>query len=175
MGEVRQDAGPNSEQPEDRAWDDAAPRPEALVQSLRSFGYSPETAIADLLDNSISVEAKRIEVMFEWEEEESHVAVVDNGAGMDETTLIEAMRPGSISPLVARRVKDLGRFGLGLKTASFSQARELTVITRGPGGQVHVRRWDLDLVAQSGPGRPESTRSSSPHRTGGLFQPIARS
>ncbi|MGY1730276.1 ATP-binding protein [Geodermatophilus sp. SYSU D01045] len=133
------------------AWDEAAPRPEALVESLRSFGYSPETALADLIDNSISADAKSVDVYFIWDEAASHVAVVDDGEGMTATELLEAMRPGSVSPLATRRKSDLGRFGLGLKTASFSQARELTVITRPrSGGAVEVRRWDLDLVGRSG-------------------------
>jgi len=131
-------------------WDEAAPRPKALVESLRSFGYSPETAIADLLDNSISAGASEMVLHFEWAGSDSHLAIVDDGRGMDEATLLEAMRPGSISPLSTRAASDLGRFGLGLKTASFAQARELTVITRDASGQAHVRRWDLDLVGTSG-------------------------
>lgn len=135
----------------EEAWDDAAPRPEALVESLRSFGYSPETAIADLLDNSISARATEMKLQFVWEGADSHVAMLDDGDGMSADTLLEAMRPGSISPLVTRAKTDLGRFGLGLKTASFSQARELTVITRGKGdAEPHIRRWDLDLVGSSG-------------------------
>lgn len=135
----------------DDVWDEAAPRPEALVESLRSFGYSPETAIADLLDNSISARAAQMDLHFVWAGSDSHVAVVDDGDGMSGETLVEAMRPGSISPLQSRRQSDLGRFGLGLKTASFSQARELTVISRATGsGDVEVRRWDLDVVGSTG-------------------------
>jgi hypothetical protein len=135
----------------DQDWDDAAPRPEALVESLRSFGYSPETAVADLLDNSISAGSRHMRLHLVWDGHDSHVAILDDGNGMDESTLLEAMRPGSISPLKSRGRADLGRFGLGLKTASFSQARELTVITRTPDSPtVHIRRWDLDLVAASG-------------------------
>jgi signal transduction histidine kinase len=133
------------------AWDEAAPRPEALVESLRSFGYSPETALADLLDNSMSAGAVNMDLHFVWDEAQSHVAVVDDGDGMTPDELLEAMRPGSVSPLVTRHKSDLGRFGLGLKTASFSQARELTVISRARGERdVQVRRWDLDLVGMTG-------------------------
>jgi len=132
-------------------WDEAAPRPEALVESLRSFGYSPETALADLLDNSMSAGAVNMDLYFVWDKEQSHVAVVDDGGGMTPDQLLEAMRPGSVSPLVTRSKADLGRFGLGLKTASFSQARELTVITRARGERdVQVRRWDLDVVGMTG-------------------------
>lgn len=146
-------------------WDEAAPRPEALVESLRSFGYSPETALADLLDNSISARAVNIDLKFVWEDEQSHIAVVDDGDGMTSAALLEAMRPGSMSPLAARRQADLGRFGLGLKTASFSQARELTVLTRAKGDpEVHVRRWDLDLVAATGQWRLLKTPSPQASR-----------
>ena len=144
MARVKSTAGGAEE------WDEAAPRPVALIESLRSFGYSPETAVADLLDNSMSAGASNMKLHFEWAGRDSHVAIVDDGRGMDETTLLEAMRPGSISPLSTRAASDLGRFGLGLKTASFSQARELTVITRDAAERVHVRRWDLDLVEMSG-------------------------
>ncbi|MDC5696313.1 ATP-binding protein [Intrasporangium calvum] len=131
-------------------WDIAEPRADALIESLRAFGYSPEAAVADLLDNSISAGARTIDVEFYWNGAESHVAVRDDGRGMDSAALFDAMRPGSASPLEERDPKDLGRFGLGLKTASFSQARELTVITRTADSEKSVRRWDLDLVGASG-------------------------
>jgi hypothetical protein len=132
-------------------WDIAEPRADALIESLRAFGYSPEAAIADLLDNSISAGARQIDVEFLWDGEDSRVMVRDDGRGMDEDALFAAMRPGSTSPLEDREATDLGRFGLGLKTASFSQARELTVITRPSNSEVSsVRRWDLDVVASTG-------------------------
>lgn len=132
-------------------WDVAEPRADALIESLRAFGYSPESAVADLLDNSISAGARHIDVEFFWDGADSHVAVRDDGRGMDDGALFAAMRPGSTSPLEERDAKDLGRFGLGLKTASFSQARELTVITQSAGSeQAAIRRWDLDVVQASG-------------------------
>jgi hypothetical protein len=72
--------------------------------------------------------------------------VLDDGQGMNETNLIEAMRAGSRSPLDARDPSDLGRFGLGLKTASFSQCRRLTVCSRAKGQKPATWRWDLDYV-----------------------------
>ncbi len=126
------------------------PRADALVESLRAFGYSPATAIADLVDNSISAGAQSIDIHFLWRRGDSVVIVRDDGRGMAEAELVEAMRPGSMSPLEVRSETDLGRFGLGLKTASFSQARELTVATKqGDGAQVHVRRWDLDVIGET--------------------------
>lgn len=132
-------------------WDVAEPKADALIESLRAFGYSPEAAIADLVDNSISAEAKHIAIDFAWSGSQSTVTVTDDGRGMTESTLIAAMRLGSTSPLQVRDKSDLGRFGLGLKTASFSQARELTVASsERDSGCLSIRRWDLDTVARTG-------------------------
>ena len=84
--------------------------------SLRGVGYSLETAIADLIDNSISAHARNLWITFWWEGRRSHIAILDDGDGMTEGELSEAMRPGSRSPLESRPADDLGRFGLGLKT-----------------------------------------------------------
>lgn len=131
-------------------WEIAEPRPDALVESLRGFGYSPEAAVADLIDNSMSAGAREIDVHFHWNGAASSVTIRDDGHGMDEKTLFNAMRAGSTNPLDERADSDLGRFGLGLKTASFSQARELTVLSRKRGSKsTAVRRWDLDLIAKS--------------------------
>ncbi len=131
-------------------WDIAEPSPDALVESLRAFGYSPEAAIADLIDNSISAGAHQVDVQFNWNGPESSVLISDDGAGMEEASLLNAMRAGSRNPLEDRDESDLGRFGLGLKTASFSQARELTVVSRKSGAHsTAVRRWDLDLIAET--------------------------
>ena len=125
----------------------AAPPASSMIESLRGVGYSPETAIADLVDNSISAHARNVWISFWWEGRRSHIAVLDDGDGMTEDELSEAMRPGSMSPLKCRAVDDLGRFGLGLKTASFSQCRQLTVASLR-NGQFSTRRWDIDHVVQ---------------------------
>jgi len=129
---------------------DATPRASSLIQSLRSFGYSPATAIADLVDNSISAHASQIDVRFHWNGAASSMTLTDNGDGMLPNELNEAMRPGSANPLDDRAADDLGRFGLGLKTASFSQGRVLTVATRHIGHpEIETRRWDLDHVQRT--------------------------
>ena len=128
----------------------AEPRAGALVESLRAFGYSAETAIADLIDNSISAGASDVWVTFAWEGPRSHVTIRDNGEGMTADELRDAMRLGSTSPLEERSAHDLGRFGLGLKTASFSQCRRLTVQSRRRGLASAIRRWDLDYVQETG-------------------------
>lgn len=133
----------------DDDFDLADPDPAALVESLRAFGYTPESAVADLVDNSVTAKAKLVWIDFDWHGETSRIAVGDNGTGMSETALVQAMRPGSTSPRDKRSPDDLGRFGLGLKTASFSQCRHLTVITKTKRGGVHTRRWELDEVVAS--------------------------
>jgi len=124
------------------------PSPSALVQSLRDIGYSMESAIADIIDNSITAEAKNINVNFAWNNENPWIAVVDDGYGMTPAELTDAMRLGSRNPMEDRSLEDLGRFGLGLKTASFSQCRQLTLISR-KNGMLAGREWDLDLIEEN--------------------------
>jgi hypothetical protein len=134
----------------DRSYDIAAPRADAMIESLRAFGYDLETAIADLIDNSLFATAKNVWVEFSWDGQDLRVTVSDDGNGMSEEQLFLAMRPGNRSPLEERAPRDLGRFGLGLKTASFSQCRSLAVLSKTAGGGVFVRCWDLDYVRDSG-------------------------
>src|SRR5688572_16235244 len=110
-------------QEEDEQYELAIPRPEALIESLRAVGYSVATAIADIIDNSIAASSTSDWITFHWSGRNSAITVLDDGHGMSEARLKEAMRPGTQSPLQERSPRDLGRFGLGLKTASFSQCR----------------------------------------------------
>lgn len=122
------------------------PLPSALLESLRSIGYTIETALADIIDNSITAGSGRISVRYLWNNGMPWIAVYDDGKGMDEKELIEAMRLGSKNPNEKRNADDLGRFGLGMKTASFSQCRLLTVISR-KGKKLSGCEWDLDSIA----------------------------
>ena len=146
----------------------AEPNPASLLESLRAFGYSLPTAIADLVDNSLTASATRIDVRFHWSGGASSVSIVDDGRGMSRERLVEALRPGSLSPLAARDQKDLGRYGLGLKTASFSQCRRVTVHSKTPSGEETERTWDLDHVGSTGSWRlvelddPEVARFCEP-------------
>lgn len=128
-------------------YDVVPPLAGAMVESLRGVGYSTETALADIVDNSISAGARNVQVTFNFEGPKSTVSILDDGHGMSAPELLRAMTLGGISPLLRRSEGDLGRFGLGLKTASFSQCRCLTVASR-KGGLVSIRRWDLDYIAQ---------------------------
>lgn len=123
------------------------PHAAALVESMRDIGYTLETAIADIIDNSITAAASHIDLAFDILSEAPALAIIDDGQSMTAQQLIAAMRPGSRSPREERETGDLGRFGLGLKTASFSQCRCLTVVCRR-GGRTHATRWDLDFVEQ---------------------------
>lgn len=128
----------------------AIPDASSMIETFRAIGYNVETALADIVDNSISAGAKNVWISFEWLGSESWLAVKDDGIGMNDGELIQAMRPGSKNPLLDRNHKDLGRFGLGLKTASFSQARKLTVISKKSEYQPVFWTWDLDFVSQTG-------------------------
>ena len=125
-----------------------APRASVLIESMRDIGYSLQTAVADVIDNSITAGAANIELLADTTSDMPAVGVVDDGRGMSEMELLEAMRPGTRSPLEDRPDHDLGRFGLGLKTASFSQCRRLTVLTR-KAGITSSATWDLDTVAET--------------------------
>ena len=130
-------------------FEEVAPNPSSMIESMRATGYTLPTAVADLIDNSISAHAGNVWLTFNWLGETSWVRVADDGEGMSEETLRDAMRLGSRHPSMERDAHDLGRFGLGLKTASLSQCRRLTVASKTEGSRVrHVRRWDLDHLAR---------------------------
>ena len=119
----------------------------SLIESMRSLGYSFPAAIADLLDNSISAKARNIDIISTPGMEPSLI-ILDDGNGMTENELCEAMRYGSSNPLEIRREDDLGRFGLGMKAASLSQCRKLIVVSKKE-GKVSAYSWDLDYVIDS--------------------------
>lgn len=117
------------------------------MEALRGLGYSTSAALADIVDNSISADASEVRIDFAWDCLGSRVSVLDNGKGMDDAALESAMRLGEKSPLDERAPQDLGRFGLGLKTASFSQCRRLTVASKKWKSMLCCLRWDLDALA----------------------------
>jgi len=119
-----------------------------LIESTRAIGYSLEAAVADIIDNSIAANANKVDIFF-FPIDGAYIAILDNGTGMNEEELDIAMQYGSKNPSETRDSKDLGRFGLGLKTASLSQCRCLSVISK-QNGTVQGRRWDIDHVAEVG-------------------------
>lgn len=119
-----------------------------LMESTRAIGYNLEAAIADIIDNSVAAKAGKVQLSF-FPVGDAYVSILDNGTGMDDAQMNIAMQYGSKSPTETRDSSDLGRYGLGLKTASLSQCRVLTVISK-QGDQVIGRRWDLDYVIKTG-------------------------
>lgn len=135
---------------DDDEYDEVAPHASSMIESMRAYGYTLATAAADLVDNSIAAGCTTVWVDSWWSGANSWIAITDDGRGMSEAELRDAMRLGSRSPLSDRDAGDLGRFGLGLKTASLSQCRRLTVISRQSPAIRHVRRWDLDHLSARG-------------------------
>lgn len=115
---------------------------------MRAVGYTLDTAIADLIDNSITAGSEVVQIFFNAQTAD-HLAILDNGDGMDEDTIKEAMRLAGRSARSERGRSDLGRFGLGLKTASLSQCRDLTVVSKA-NGTTTALRWSLDHLAETG-------------------------
>ena len=126
----------------------ANPNPKSTINSYRSFGYNLSTAIADIVDNSISANAKEISIGYRWNGQDSYISILDNGDGMNCDELVLAMTPGSKDPEEERAENDLGRFGMGLKTASFSQCKRLTCISKKTNHTTIKRCWDIDFVNQ---------------------------
>ncbi len=123
----------------------ANPNPSAMIETFRSIGYSVESAVADIIDNSITANAKNIYIDVRLIGKDITVSIRDDGTGMDNNELINAMKPGSHNPSDIRDIYDLGRFGLGLKTASFSQCSKFTVITK-KNDEVNYWTWDISHV-----------------------------
>lgn len=124
------------------------PSSATLLGAMRGMGYSPGAAVADIVDNSISAGAGTVWIDFHWAEGDCWISILDDGCGMSPDELCRAMRLGSAPVDAPRRASDLGRFGLGLKTASFSQCRRLTVATLR-NEEMSCLRWDLDELAKA--------------------------
>ena len=122
------------------------PQADLLMGSMRSMGYSFEAAIADVIDNSISAHATTVKLLFPSDPIAiPSVGILDDGDGMTNEVLFEAMRYGSTASELAREVDDLGRFGLGLKSASLSQCRKLTVVSI-KNDATSAFMWDYNLI-----------------------------
>ncbi len=127
--------------------EDAIPKPQDLIKSIAEQGYSLESALADLIDNSITAGADKVEILVDTDKQPFTLYLADNGEGMNEETLRQSMQFPSSSPEAKRSNSDLGRFGLGLKTASFSQTRKFTVLSRKKcDGKFSARTWDVELL-----------------------------
>jgi len=124
----------------------AEPEASSMIETFRAIGYSVETAIADIIDNSISADSKNIWIDYDWNGVDTIISIIDDGNGMSNKELVNAMRPGCRNPLEMRNEQDLGRYGLGLKTASFSQCKKFSVISKIITGEISWWCWDLEYV-----------------------------
>lgn len=124
------------------------PQAAVLMNSMRSMGYTFESAVADVIDNSISAHASEVIIRFPVDPSECFVAICDNGDGMSEEELFDAMKYGSEQKSDNRMADDLGRFGLGLKSASLSQCRRLSVASKKD-GRISAYIWDMDVVIKN--------------------------
>jgi hypothetical protein len=129
---------------------DASPPPKAHIEALSKIGYDFNTAIADIIDNSISAKSKNIQIGFYKIDDVATCYIADDGVGMTESELITNMSIGCKDPTDKRTKGDLGRFGAGLKTASFSQASILSVISKTKSNPVAAAVWDKAVVAEFG-------------------------
>jgi hypothetical protein len=125
---------------------DHSPDPKSHIKTLMRIGYTLNSAVADIIDNSIAATAKHIEVYAPPSDGEPTISILDNGLGMSPDELIQNMRIGCKDPDEEREKGDLGRFGSGMKTASFSQARQLTVITKSKDHPLVAAKWDIDKI-----------------------------
>ena len=139
----------------DKSMDDnyieLTPPPSCFIESIRDIGYSLETAIADIIDNSISAEANNIKINIDFNDKKNDfiLEIIDDGFGMNREELKKAMTIGSKNPTHKRAKNDLGRFGLGLKTASFSQCRSLTVESFSKeNNERNSLTWDVDHLVK---------------------------
>ena len=127
----------------------AAPEPKNHIKTLMRIGYDFNSAIADILDNSITAESTEIDINVKFNETDPLLLISDNGHGMTEDELLENMKVSCKDPDESREIGDLGRFGSGMKTASFSHARKLTVISKNPKSKICGACWDIDEIETS--------------------------
>ncbi len=122
------------------------PDPARVMEGLRDTGYEFNTAMADIVDNSIAADATIIKVKVDLRPDNSTVVyVADNGVGMDMNGLLNAMKYGSSERIDP---SSLGKFGLGLKTASTAFCRKLSVLSKNSKSEYNKVCWDLDFIVQ---------------------------
>jgi hypothetical protein len=122
------------------------PSAKRLIRSLRDIGYAFVDAVADIVDNSVEAGASAISIDLKFDGEDSYLTIADNGKGMTTNEIHEALRFGSNRSYAES--DDLGRYGLGLKTASLSQCECVTVSSRRGEERARINSfcWDLDHI-----------------------------
>ncbi len=128
---------------------DRAPDPSNEIQMLSRIGYTLESALSDIIDNSITARSKSIRInCLPTNDQKVSWSISDDGHGMFPEELQDNMRIGCKDPSKEREIMDLGRFGSGLKTASISQAKKITVFSKRLDGKLSAARWDVDYVCE---------------------------
>jgi DNA mismatch repair ATPase MutL len=122
------------------------PNAAKLVSSVRNSGYDSYAAVEDIIDNSIDAHARTINVTVGISEKQPHLIIADNGVGMSNSILDEALKLGSMTE--KDDVSDLGKYGMGLCTASISMARRLEVISKQADGEMFYTSQDLDEIVK---------------------------
>lgn len=124
------------------------PSARRLIRSLRDMGYDFSQAVADIVDNSVAAKSRRVDITLQFDGDDSWVRIADNGQGMTPAQLREALRFGADREY---EEDDLGKFGLGLKTASMSQCQRLTVASRWNSDRADISAyaWDLGHITAS--------------------------
>jgi len=128
---------------------DLSPDPKSHIKTLMRIGYTLSSAISDIIDNSITAQSKTIKIYSPPGQENPIISILDNGFGMSHQELIANMQIGCKDPSLERGENDLGRFGSGMKTASFSQARRLTVVSKKKDEPISAAVWDIDRIEQT--------------------------
>ncbi len=128
---------------------DMSPDPQSHVKTLMRIGYTMSSAVADILDNSITAGCKKVGIYSPPGLDKPIISILDDGCGMEASDLIQNMQIGCKDPSIERTSGDLGRFGSGMKTASFSQARRLTVISKKVGTEAIAAIWDIDKIEET--------------------------
>jgi len=126
-----------------------SPDPRSHIKTLMRIGYTLSSAVSDIIDNSITAQSSSIEIFAPPIKDNPLISILDNGVGMSPEELIENMKIGCKDPSMEREENDLGRFGSGMKTASFSQARRLTVITKKKDYPIAAAVWDIDRIEKT--------------------------
>lgn len=144
------------------------PKAKYLMGSMRHMGYSFSDAVADVMDNSISAGCTYIKLLFPTNPDNIYVGILDDGYGMYDQELFRAMCYGSQANEKEREENDLGRYGLGMKSASLSQCRKMTVVSKKE-GKMSAYRWDYDEITSQGQRSDWSVLELEPHEISQLY------
>jgi len=143
-----------------------SPPPVSFIKSISEQGYTLASAISDLIDNSIAALSSRVEILLDTSRDNLKLYIADNGKGMTGDELTENLRIPSADLDERRQSNDLGRFGLGLKTASFSQSRKFTVLSKASDTNFEGRTWDVEFLKET---KDWTLKIESPETVGRLL------